>query len=396
MNDRMDDVIKANRKKLDDEDNRSDGNEHDDSNGSSSTAVGNGCEPPMFILNHDCFEHVFRLLSLKDLLNFRRVCKHIKFIVNGYIASKYQRLRYMRIKNFEHTLTSYQMQLDCFDWIRHLCIRNIKLPCCRIESIKTVWNQLESLELIDVKMDDDSFKTLMSYCVRINYLSLITTTSTRIVLGTGFNWLRRQYPTLEHVRIETGARYRIPYMRAFFQRNPSIRIFSTDCKFLSTNHCSIVKLKPKLSRLNLTVDSAFDFVHSLANDLEQQNLYAQLHLRITDGRWWSEEQCENLWKLRNLQKLALSSLPKNAAIPVVASIEKLSIETCENASPDILRTMATNFINLDQVTMHAACLYDIRSFVCHAPKLKQCKVVTFIHNGMVQHSQDFRALNEER
>lgn len=385
------------KKKLDVEDNGFVGenhNENDDPNCSSSTVVIAGTS--LLDLKNDCFDHVFQSFSLKELLTLRSVCTRIKSIVDGYIPVKYRRLRFMSINNFDRTFAAYQMKLAYFAWIRHLSIQNIKLTRNRIDSLKSFWSQLEQLEVVDVKMDDDSFDMLLKCCSCLKHLSLITTTSTRIVIGPGFKWLSRRYPTLEHVRIETGARYKCPQLVPFFQRNPNIRIFSTDCKFLSMNLRFMVKSKLKFDRLNLTLDGDFDFIHSLANNLPEQDFYEQLHLRVTDGRWWSEDQSQNLWKLRNIEVLSLSSLPKMAPVPVVESIRKLNIESGRDAAPDILRSMATNFINLERVAIHEACLYDIRSFACHAPKLQQIKVRTLKNSITVIKSRDFRALNEER
>lgn len=198
-----------------------------------SASSNNEPKPEMFKLNVDCFELIFEWLTLQELLVFRCTCKRMKAVIDYYI-----KLNYPRVMCNRKDLSKYSpVRLGCFEWIKHLKLTG-KVTDAYIDSIKYVLNQLESLSLVIVRINGDLYEKLLKYCSRLKYLSVETMTIP--IIGTGNEWLERRYPTLEHFKIEfVGVLYREPpspcaELLTFFQQNPNVRMFSSNCLLLLT------------------------------------------------------------------------------------------------------------------------------------------------------------------
>lgn len=103
------------------------------------------------------------------------------------------------------------------------------------------------------------------------------------MIGTRNDWLLRQYPILEHFEMHIGINHEEPLqyvadLLAFFVRNPQIRIFSIDSKFLEENHRSLLESNIKFDRLDIHMDHRLHLICNLTNILYENNFYKQLHL----------------------------------------------------------------------------------------------------------------------
>lgn len=108
---------------------------------------------------------------------------------------------------------------------------SVGLSNTQIDSIKCVLNQL-------ARIDGDLYEVLLKHCTRLKYLNVAIFTG---IIGTGNEWLLRQYPTLEHFHSKTPffysggmTREQLPgsELLTLLEWNPNIRRFSISCLVL--------------------------------------------------------------------------------------------------------------------------------------------------------------------
>lgn len=289
-------------------------------------STNNESTPKLFKLNVDCFEYVFEWLSLSDLLKFRRTCKRMKAVVDYYIKLNYPRILSSRMISFKFD----RLQLDCFQWIKCLQLNN-RLLDTTANSIKHVLNQLESLELTDVKMQGDAYETFLKFCPNLKHLCVATRKYP--IIGTGNDWLLHQYPKLEyfHIKVyrphELEQPLRCPELLQFFQQNPNVRTFGACDSFLLMNRDVLLGSHIKLDRLDINVGEDLETICRFTNDLREQEFYSRLHIQVWANSIRNDQQWEHIWQFRDIERLALRSLTGDVNVPVMESIKELRFET---------------------------------------------------------------------
>lgn len=373
------------------------------------TSTNQALSPPqIFKLNVDCFEHLFEWLSLNELLVFRQTCKRMKQVVDYYIKLNYPHLLRLNIYNRRRWLDFHNERLNYFEWIKHLSIDTdgliINLTLWEIESIAYVLNRLEGLKLHGVRINDDLYEVILKHCPHLKYLNVTAHNFSDLINDTKNEWLSRQYPMLEHFEMHIGNAYTrmdpfieyitIAKLVTFFKQNPQIRIFSIDSDFLEKIHRSLLEFNIQFDRLDIYRSQRLHSICNVAKILYEKQIYKRLHLYSNQPNFIGNDE-HYLSAFGNLEKVHFHSVTGNSPIPVVASIKELSIGWLCAISNDILKMMAENFIDLRRVDMQYAHMCDIRSFVCHAPKLRQIRVVELFHTETPTIS-GFITMNEER
>lgn len=362
-----------------------------------SASSNNGPKPEMFKLIDDCFERIFEWLSLKELLVLRRTCKRLKAAVDYYIKLNYPRV----MCNRKDLLKFSSVRLGCFEWIKHLKLQG-KVTDTQIDGIKYILEQLESLNLYQVEIKGDFYEKLLKFCPRLKYLSVET--MSRTIIGTGNEWLKRRYPTLEHFKIVFSRPRTLPNpcaeLLTFFHQNPNIRMLSVNCLLLLINRALFLGSNIKLDRLYISIYEDLNSICILTNDLYEQGFYKKLHLQI---RPELVDEQQHLWSFRNIAELNFRCLISDIVPPAeaVKSIEELSIERLFVPFLNTPIFMSMSLINLRRVNMKMARLRDIQMFISHAPKLAQIRIYSILFGATDNIDdepsvEDFFALNKER
>lgn len=360
------------------------------------SAIAIAIEPKLFEMNVDCFEHVFEFLSLKELLVFRRTCKRIKMVVDYYVGWKYSKLSYERLSWFKPR-SEYISQ-----WCKHLNISTWKWYDRDTEYITNILNQLETLRLNYIDTSGDLYKVLLKYCPRLKHLTLQMAKISKANIHNGNEWLHHQYPSLEHFEIETDSLHEESYQSTidllnFFKRNPNIRIFSANSKFLLLNRHLLLESNITFDRLSIVLNHDLNVIRNLTDDLFEHKFYKQLHLHLRYSYSGIREHVHHLSAFHNLEKLVLPSMPGDFPLTKIDSITELVI-VCP-LSHNHQQLVATNLINLRFIQLGCANLQDITLFVRHAPELRQIKIRILIrnsHNEFNLSTSKWIALNEER
>lgn len=335
----------------------------------------NKSPPEMFKLNIDCFEHFFDWLSLQELLKFRLTCKQIKLVVDDYIAFKYSKLRYSKISGQYKPPT----KTENLEFCKHLMISFCDWKDADSENIKHVLNQLETLKLYAVDVFGDLYEVLLKYCKQLKHLRL----EDKMIANTGHGneWLRRSYPTLEQFEFEIGVITKSTEcsdLLIFFERNPNIRIFTTDSSFLRLNRQILLNSNIRLDRLNIKMYHNLEIIHSLACDLYSRGFYKKLCLSAFCRDSYFQGQEDLLSAFENLETLNLgvSKLSNNFPLVKMNSLKELNIFTF--SSSELFGLVATNLINLTYFYTDYMFFFDVELLVIDAPKLEQIKIKCFL------------------
>lgn len=355
--------------------------------------------PHIFKLNVDCFEHLFEWFTLQQLLVLRRTCKRIQKVVDHYIRLTYPQLLCLRV-NERRLLELCDARLNCYEWIRHLYLWS-GLNGAQIDGIKYILNQLETLKLNYVQINGDFYDVLLKHCPRLKYLSVGTCTLPKTIIGTGNDWLLRHYPMLEHFEIDVRSPCKdtlefAESFFAFFERNPNVRIFSTDSVFLSLCNQSLLQSYIRFERLDILIKHNLNTICNLTNDLYAQNIFEKLHL-YGGSRAFLGEEAHNLSTFCNLEKVYVDSLPDNYPIPVMENVKELCLSIYSSLPSNVPHLMVTNLPNLKRLTMSFANILDTMLFIRYARKLEEIRIGNLdIENPEEPKFSDFVFLNEER
>lgn len=362
-------------------------------------------EPPpkLFKLNHDCFESVFEWLSLKDLLVIRRTCKQLKNMFDLYVKLNYPQAVRVNIYTNRRLAELSELKLDYFHWIKHLTISRLELTSTQIDGLKYILNQLETLELHLVKVDGEFHEALLKHCPLLKHLCITTCTLPSTIIGTGNEWLNRQYPTLNHVEIAVNMPEEkstaCPELFKFLTLNRNVQHLAVDAEFFLDNRDNVLGSMIKLDRLQIILNrnSRENFkdtvasVCSLTNDLLVENFFKRLHLNTC----FDEKHISDIAAFGNIEKLQLNSLAERFVMPVVETIKELSVGTLGHYGSEQLALTAANLTNLKQFEIKLAEIRDIKPFVCRAPKLERILVWRF-YNCNELTVDDLIALDDER
>lgn len=341
----------------------------------------------IFKLIDDCFEQLFDLLHLKDLLILRRTCKQMKQIVDYYITFNHRKLKFLYICGNYGTIYGWHRSDFCYkrlshyDWIRHLHIIDFSNDITAgIDSIKYILNQLDTLRLypsigIYGELHGEFYEVFLQHCSRLKYLGLKVRDIERTIIGTGNEWLLRRYPTLEHFEVILTIYPEVSIEKTdiltklliFFELNPNIRAFGTNYLFLNNARHIMTGWNIKFDCFRIDVDHRLDFICDLANDFYKHGFYEQLHLLTLEDRY-TRNSLNTISKFCNLEKVVFQHKHENFNFSEMGSIRELSIFNCRLPNPTFFKT---KFINLKRIRL-SKCNYSyIWYLVCNAPKLQQ-------------------------
>lgn len=375
----------------------------EDDASTNSIATANESTPKMFKLNVDCFEHLFEWLSLKELLVFRCTCKRMKLVVDYYIKLNYPKLRYKKISSYLGRL-DHEVQPKYLEWCKYLCLFGMAWKNIDSESIECVLNQLETLKLQFVSIDGDLYDIFLKYCIQLKYLAIRnyfdTYYKSSVLIGTGYEWLHRTYPTLTHFEIDIAVDqdstpYQYTELLKFFELN-NIRVYSVNSTFLLLHHSLLLESNIKLDRLDIEVDQDVNVTYNLVSKLYNRQFYKQLHLHCPYGDEYFRGQAHHLSEFHNLEKLYFISRVKFTLTKLTLNvIKELDIERLKTFQSDQdLAQITSNLINLQYIKLYFADLEEIMSLLCYVPKLKRIDV-RFLLIDRIQ-TCDLIALNEGR
>lgn len=353
--------------------------------------------PRIFKLNVDCFEELFDWLSLADLRAFRQTCKRMKRVVDYYIEINYP-LVFKRLPIRDYHM-DYLRRADPngFILLNHIDFLTSKLTAVQIEGIKNYLDKVECINIESSQIEGEFNEMFLKFCPNIKCLVISKFRSGKII-GSGNEWLSRQYPTLECIVLHSSnlnLESETFELQSFFERNPKIQTFSTTFEFLWVNRHWLLESNVRLNQLDIigacNANLPMDGIWNLVKKLYEQDFYKRLHITAS----WIEDQedINQIVSLNGLEKLSLKSICLEFTIPPIAGLKELNIYAYEYFGD----LKVHNLMNLEQLYIAFASLNDILPFVSCCTRLKQIvvnhlEIGTYFKNGII----NLVALNNER
>lgn len=386
------------------------------------------CSSSIWKLNLDCFYDVFDYLNLDDLIAIGRTCKWMQRLAGQFIHENYRAKRktchgidiYMswpprnvaifceffeKMYIFGNFSSGYNyVGLNCTSFLCELRMTQIDLTDYEIECIKGILNGVEIVEMEHCTIKSDFYENFLRFCPKLKRLSVSRSSYDRdhgIVIGSNNDWLFRTYPTLEHLELTDLYEFMNQELMAFFQRNPNVRIFSTDAKSLLANRDAFLECDIKLNRLaiefhpqainsEIEPNAIVDFFYKQLIKLHKRAFFQELHLYIT----FLDHQI-NVQKLFTLEPLTMLGGYINSIEVSAANVTELNIT--EGCSVIDLDSLPDKVPNLERIHFSNASSDHILPFIRHSPKLMQMKIENLIDGShLLNGALDLNALNLKR
>lgn len=377
----------------------------------------------IFQLDIDCFHEIFDWLSLEGLNAVGQTCKRLQRIAGSYVNVAYA-AKIVRGENDGIYISSIKSNIFA-EYIQKISISgdrlgayrfvaancSTRLKCLRVygslpeggfEYIKDILRGVEALEMNECLFSGDFYEKYLRYCPHLKSLSVSQSSRIHdksIIIGDGNEWLLREYPSLQHLELIDFFGLKNDELKVFFDRNPTVRTFSTDSKGLWENRYSILNSTLKLDTLAIDIYqsmiydcdnrpvSMIDAGYELLVELHNRGFYRRLNLYMV---FIDRQNINKLLSLRGIEMIngdivrVERHLAELKAFAVWCGDEILDIETLPMNMPNIERAYFA------RVTSNR-----IIPFICNSPKLRQIRIRKLIDLSQFMRL-DLRVLNEER
>lgn len=227
-------------------------------------------------LNANCYREMLNWLLLNDLNALARTCKTMQQMVGKHVHQYYPNVcaRYENGKCFTSSMTvNGEMngllrfvrkikiahendnpdveQLmyfgsKCMESIEGICFVNVCFTAAKMQYIKSILGQVESIKIRKCSMDGDFYNDFLKLAPNLKRISLNLQQSGWEIPGkcVTFNshWTTRKFPALEYVEFLHGGRL----LKPFLKQNPSIRTLVINATSFWENRVWIMKSQVKL------------------------------------------------------------------------------------------------------------------------------------------------------
>lgn len=371
----------------------------------------NASLPPIYKLDNDCMDEIFEYLSLQDLHSFGQTCKRMQKWAGEYFKRNFASAEKFTHDNGIHTVysdhkgvnnqrtqtsgfnrfltyTSYyyhssgplrylEMHSDEFVSLNELYIVCTNISPENVKYLRKLLARTEIVRLHQCSLWGDFYEIFLKFCKNLKNLTIIDDLG--YILHQHRNpWLNREYPKLESVYFDPRRAKPIGDLGRFLQRNPSVRNFTANSKFLWVNGQSLLESATKLDELCIrnvenrygdTIMRDVSAICQLLKQLYEREFYKRLHFE-TDR--FNQEYSNHLSSLNGLDRLTIRQLDGIFDLPNFVNLKRLSIGG-QLASRDI-EMLASNLVNLEHLTLGALTGNDISRVVSRLPKLEKFHV----------------------
>lgn len=243
---------------------------------------------------------------------------------------------------------------------------------------------VESVKLGRGQVAGEFYEDFLKHCKNLKFLSISNIYGNSLI-GTGNEWLLRQYPSLErielkeaHIIYNLGFSMEIGPIGMFFELNPNIQTLSISAQLLK--HCtnSLNGANIKLDHLIVYCNYPHDIqqVFHLLNELYQHGFYRRLSL---DGAFYAlEGGSHRLMLVHNLGKISITYIDRfdsNIAWRPLKNLKALNIGYVDSHVD--LNTLAKSLINVERIHITKGSFNNVLAFIRHSAKVKQIRIDHF-------------------
>lgn len=370
--------------------------------------------PEIFKLKVDHFEEICEYLDLDELMIFGQTCKHLRAVV-GYIVQQthpndsicctdkglhivdwkinglspyIQRMSIMG-DNW-HTI----IESNRFNALKEMFFHHVSFTDDQIVCIKDILGKCEIIRMYGCNVNNEFFASFLVHCTSMKQLFIEG--SSEIIIGTDNKWLLKQYPLLDRfVLVPNEQLSEVKELGTFFEKNPKIKRFSTDCNFLWSNKDLIKSAKIQLDVLTMIfIDSnqPRSSFYALLKELRDVGFYKQLKIYLYMDEIDQKDVTEMVPNA-GLVKLCAFKVSRGIDLSPLIHLKELYLGDGCNGSFD-LEKLATALVNLERLEFKMADRHYIYPFLRTSRKLKGIKV-SLLLDGFFD-PVDLLKMNKER
>lgn len=395
---------------------------------------------PIFKLDTDCCDEIFDYLSVKDLHSFGQTCKAMQRVAGEYFKRNHwavakfsgndgiytiysdnngttnERTQTSGFNKYITYISHYyfavrplqyiQNHAHEFDSINHLYLVCMGITKSEVKYLRAILPKIETLQIRNCSRQGDIHRDLLTYCTSLKRLLVQDADLFIFQQQRRSNpWLLQSYPHLKYLEFIPKVHMRIHELNAFFERNATVRGFSTSTNCLWTNRNELLKSTVKLDILevkffpqhlqyhnyyfdhpdNEDEDQSIEFqtICKLLNQLHGNGFYQRLYVYVDSI---DEEMSRHLASVKCVEKLYIKNFTHIYNLSHLSSIKELSIQN--GANPIDMRMFANHFVHIQRLYVSNGSVDDILPFVQQSPNLTK---IYFDGNAM-----KLSMLNRER
>lgn len=372
--------------------------------------------PPYLKLIADCWEHIFDLLSLNDIIAMGETCKRMHQMAGYYLREYFPDLRFNLIGNEVQVAYPHKFHLrtEYFRYIRKLCILkrselNSILSAETFSSLKTLifmsiklneiqfgytQNVLKNVETIQIEHCDISvgiFKQLVNYCPKLKFLCVEYGNIDNPVVAKSL--FSHHIPTLEHLRCKPhSCDTQIDELKTFFEKHTKLKQFECNLPFVWANRNLLLQTNIHLDLFiidftrssNIPSDQFVNFMKALYERGFYKAFQASID-RITDNVF--EHSSNAISTLRAFEILDINT-DSTIDLSRLTNLRELHIYNFISAD---MEALATNLVKLEKLSFGSVSIDRVLPFICQSKRLKSIHIDHLHENEL-----DLFALNEKR
>lgn len=376
-------------------------------------------QSPHFVeMNFDCWERIFDLLSLRDILAMshtcQRMCKtggyyfHKNFpgVLCELIGEKYC------IENFEFEPndfiqsidklvvtgqlndTNHFSNMDVYRSLTTLLLHETDLNENQVDAFKNILNIVVCIDLLQCTIHDAFFKRFLKYCSKLKCFRIYggtfqsTNAANEILL--------QKLPTLEYLHYNPSEPSNIP-LKLFLEQNPNLKCFETDDIHIWANRDSFIESNVQLQCLAIRINSAkmtaAEFA-DLLKTLDDRGFYKTLHLSIE----WVPESFDHQKFIDEMSTLSsLEALFSQFYVDLTRFTQLKELRVLGREFKEDFQTLAMNLTQIERLHLSATITDHFLPFIRCSPTLKTIQVDKFMGGiHLNDNTINLAALNNER
>lgn len=245
---------------------------------------------------------IFDFLGFEDLMALGKTCKRLNQVVGQNLQENYPDLTYYCKKDgiyvgwykFYHKLI-HRLNINGTEAFQYFCqiqpelprvremyIGNVDLPAAIPDCLKVALAKLKTLTIYWCRLDGNIHESILDHCKDLKHLKIHGDKDDYAAYGK--EWLRHQYPKLEHFELNIDVDYSIPLINAeevisFLQLNRNIRKFRID-DYNFINSDSWMNTDVQLNELEIDNACIGDEFSRQLNELHHRGFYKRLKLEV--------------------------------------------------------------------------------------------------------------------
>lgn len=395
----------------------------------------------IFKLKMDHFAELFDWLSLGDLAALGQTCKRMQRYVGYHIKTNYAATTFESTKNgiiykptddevpielgeMSSFMTRLAIEIKEFEDLQDEWVMKNAIPHMKADQFKSlkeiqlikpeiteaipfrIQDILRQVEIVKLKFPEnkhvDFYESFLQFCPNLKKLS-IHGWGMETIVGVDDSWLRRKYPSLEHLELLLACHsdQRVPELPIFFEQNPQIKSFATTIgtifwhrHFFVNCQLNLEVLSIEFGEFNVSLETeSTKTSRDLLNQLHEHGLFKQLHVYFSYQNDFSQKDVTQLRSFNGLTKLFIAHMDQNVIdlTPLIFLKQLCVDDTIFILDMD---NLAKSLKNLEHFQITRADVDDIIPFIHHSPKLNTIVVLYLDKDGL--NNFNIQNLNKER